>query len=127
MIGGMPKVTLIPVTPITTKLSWAFVTLKCDCPGQPHDNHDGGLQQVPVDVFPENPLGDELRDARVYGAGHVHLGAAARRLGITVVEMSGLERGRFTLSEVDHAVALELLTPGMTDDEKRPRALDENA
>ena len=122
----MPKVTLIPVLPIATRKTWAFVTLKCDCPGEPHDVHDGGLQQVPVDIFPEGGLADELRHARVFGAGHVHLGAAARRLGITVVEMSGLERGRFTLSEVDRAVALELLTPGMTDDEKRPRTIDKS-
>jgi hypothetical protein len=56
-------------------------------------------------------LGKALRDARVFGGKvvpHTTLGAAARLLGIEVVEYSGLEHGRYTFADSadwDRAIA----------------------
>jgi len=49
---------------------------------------------VRVPVFPPSPDGDALRDVRRL----IGLGEAARHVNLTPEQMSGLERGRYTLT-----------------------------
>lgn len=79
----------VPVAPTGTRTSNCF-----------WDGHDkqgkaiGGFGPVELKTYPPHPRGEEL--ARIRKAGYVNLGLAAGLLGIRVVEMSGLEHGRFT-------------------------------
>lgn len=61
--------------------------------GMPHDV----LVELPN--YPDSPLGREFRKWRVDR--DITLGEAARRSGLRVSEVSGLERGRYDLSAED--------------------------
>ena len=50
-----------------------------------------GFEEIELPVYPDSPEGAEFRRARV--AARVTLGEAARRLGLSMVYVSELERG----------------------------------
>jgi hypothetical protein len=72
------------VEPIGTQRTWAFV-------------NPGGLEPIDMEVYPEEHVeaGASLRRARVWVA-RIGLRQAADRLGLTVVELSAVERGAMT-------------------------------
>ena len=80
------RVTLIPVAPIGTERSMAFV-------------NPGGPREVELDVYPPSPRGDALRNLRV--GCDLGLRECARALGLSPVDVSALENGRATLSADD--------------------------
>lgn len=66
-------------------------------------NPVGGFGELPTASYPESPLGKEFRRLRV--ANEIRLGRAAELLGLTVVEISSIERGRLLLKEESDWVA----------------------
>jgi len=84
------------------------------------DGHDGegnptGGVAADLPCYAPSPPGLVLRELRC--ALRLSLGEAARRLGLTVVELSGLERGSHTLSE---DAAWRDLAVALSDREIRP-------
>lgn len=70
----------------------------------------GGLQPVTMDEYPPSPEGERLREVRTKGLRHVTLGKAARLLGMTVSQYSGLEHGEYRfLDPADWQTAEEIL------------------
>lgn len=96
-----PLVNVLPVEPIGKRKSWAFVTLE--------GGRRGGMREVELSVYSPSPRGEELRQARA-GAGRRGGGLVkcSRALGITAEQLSGLESGRYTLSDADWEVALRV-------------------
>jgi hypothetical protein len=93
---------LIPVEPISTVMSPAFVDYRDD--SSPYGLR-GGVASVPVSSYPPSELGELTRKARVMA--RLTLSEVAHELEIGVADMSGLERGSLTLGqhEWDHVGA----------------------
>lgn len=91
--------TVIPVQPIGSHRSMAFVTRTTGC----------GLAEVEAQEFPSENVhwGQALRDFRL--TLDLSLREAANVLGLSAVDMSSLERGRATLAEPDKDEAMALL------------------
>ena len=87
----MNKLQLIPV-PSTIKRDTPMFVDWVDEAG----NMQGAFRVLPVDVYPPSPCGEALRHIRVMGG--FGLRQAATLLGLTALELSGLERGSTTLS-----------------------------
>lgn len=91
---------LTPVPPTSVKEVMAFVTRKCcgpDGEGECLAKAEGfacGLGTIRFSEHPEKPEANALRKMRVELA--MSLGVAADKLGISVTEYSGLERGMYT-------------------------------
>lgn len=88
------------VEPIGDRVGVAFVCLAAGT---------GGFRNMVSNVYPESPRGEALRVARL-AAGQT-LGSAARALGMSPVDLSGLEMGRRTLDDAgewDRATAIIL-------------------
>jgi hypothetical protein len=95
-------ITLIPVPPLRTTTSLAFVTRSTDTEGE-----GGGMEQVPWTTYPESPLAVEMR--RLRRDLGLHLGEAGVALGFDALTFSRLERGAFTMTEEERARAEVLL------------------
>ena len=91
--------TLIPVAPIGSRRSVAFV-----CGPQTSE-----LRDIEESTYPPSPRGAALRELRAREGAHVTLGEAARLLGIRPSELSSLELGRATLSAEDWAEAERII------------------
>lgn len=91
---------LIPNTPIGKREARGFVD---------YADGTGEFTSWQEDEFSPDAvaLGREIREARVQAK--VGLRDAATHLGIAVVELSSLERGRARLSVEDHAMALRTI------------------
>lgn len=81
---------LIPVTPTFTGPVPALVQ---------RTDGTGGLEMVQSERFPASPDGAALRELRTDR--QLSMGAAARLFGLSPVEWSGLENGKYTLSAED--------------------------
>ncbi len=88
----MKAITLIPVAPLRTTTSLAFVTRSTDTEGE-----GGGMEPVTWTTYPESPLAVEMRKLRRELG--LHLGEAGVALGFDALTFSRLERGAFTMSE----------------------------
>jgi hypothetical protein len=91
------NLSLIPVEPIVFERSEAFV----DGPGY------HALQEILTPVYPCNGYGSLLRAARLDR--RISIRAAAERLGISCAQLSGLEFGKFTLSQTEWREVLETI------------------
>lgn len=80
----MKKFTLIEVASVGKATSVAMV--------------GGQLREVTMPVYPDHPLGLELRRLRVDMDPYMGLRELAARLGLRAVDLSGLEFGRATLT-----------------------------
>ena len=76
----------IPIEPIGTRTSRAFVTRASGC----------DIETMTTPVYPPSPRGEELRRVRV--AFDRTLGEAARLLGLRPLDVSDLEWGRATFA-----------------------------
>ncbi len=94
------RVTLLPVAPIGTRTTLAFVN---------RGEGRGGLEEVTLDVYPEASVarGRAFREYRVRIGRSLR--EAAQLLGLHAVDVSSLERGAATLSEDEWGLALETL------------------
>jgi hypothetical protein len=81
------KVFPIAVPPLRTERRGAFVT---------RTNGNCGFELMDFDVHPQSPRGRAFRDMREQC--RLSMRDAAKALGITAVQVSGLERGSFTLT-----------------------------
>lgn len=84
-----PKVRVLPVEPTGTTTALGCGPTK-------------GMVPYEVKTYPRSRRGQHLRSARE--ALGKTMGQAARQLGISVVELSGLELGRYKLSVEDWAI-----------------------
>jgi Helix-turn-helix len=85
---------LIPVQPIGTSPSRTFVD-GVDAAGK----RFGRVQEMRMPEYPPSPQGMILRAVRLDEG--IILREAARRCGLSAVEYSGLENGKFQLSDED--------------------------
>jgi hypothetical protein len=88
----LAAVKLTPVDPIGTQRTWAFV-------------NPGGLEEIEMAVYPEATRveGERLRVARVeMGIG---LREASKRLGLSAVDLSRVERGAMTC-DIDEVIRI---------------------
>ena len=83
------------VPPVGTKRTMAFV--------EHQDESLSGLHEVELPVYPDSPMGRELRGARLRAG--IGLRHCAELLGLSLVEMSGLERGSYTVDDWDDVLA----------------------
>lgn len=90
---------LIPVAPIGTRRSVAFVC----------GPRTSGLRDTEEPTYPPSPRGDALRELRAREGDHVTIGEAARLLGIGPADLCSLEYGRATLSDEDWIEAERLI------------------
>jgi hypothetical protein len=67
----------------------------------------GGMREVDVPEYPDSPNGLKLRDIRLTRG--IGLRDGARILGISVIEFSSLETGRFTLPDEQWPVVFKIL------------------
>ena len=86
-----PRICIRHVAPVSTRRGCAFVTRESGC----------GVEERDFHVYPESERGERLRRERV--AAGLYLGEAARRLGLSASELSGLERGRYDTDEAGWA------------------------
>lgn len=100
-----------PVTPTGTQRCAAFV-----------DYADGTGELVVGDgpVYPPSPQGERLRAARVER--ELSLGDTARASGLSVVQVSELERGRCTLPEAEWTALLALVATAERSGQPTPAA-----
>lgn len=82
----MIAIELVDVEPIGTHAGFAFYNN-----GPDYRTHTSGPVTLPT--YPE-PCGEAVRLRETRVALRLGLGAAARRLGLTTAQFSGLERGR---------------------------------
>lgn len=107
------------VEPTGFHVGAAFVTQRVVANGTSEDRLSG-VELVTSEAHPDSPEGVRLRALRSAAQPHVSMGQAARRLGMTVTQYSGLETGRYTfLDPVDWETAAEVITG------KWPRRADE--
>ena len=89
---------LLPVESTGVRKSRGFVRREGGC----------SVEDIETPAYPESPDGELLRECRVRC--RLALGQAARILGISAAEMSGLEWGRFRFADdADVVRAVELL------------------
>lgn len=89
------KLTVTPVAPIGARKAMAFV--------EHVDESLSGLHEVELPIYPDSPHGRKLRELRIrHGVG---LRYCSELLGLTAVEVSGLERGSHTTDEWDEVFA----------------------
>lgn len=91
-----PPLQLITRQPVEQRTTMAFVDRRDD--SAPYGLR-GSFEEVTLPTFAPSPSGERLRKSRVMV--DLSIGDAARTLGITAAELSGLEHGRYDLSAED--------------------------
>jgi hypothetical protein len=91
-----------PVPPIGKRKTAAFVTRTDGC--------CGGLQEIEVNDYPEAPLGKVLRASRV--AARLSLGDVGRLFSLNPEQVSGLETGRYSLTDTEWVELLAEIARG---------------
>jgi hypothetical protein len=94
----MTPLTLIEVEPISTRSTPTFVEAA---------RGKSGLKMTQVNSYPVSPMGILLSSLRHMRG--IMIGEAAKLLNIRSSELSGLQEGRFTLSQEDWERALNAI------------------
>lgn len=96
----MRRFTPVPVQPVGRCSAPTFVD---------YADGTGALCNVERPVYPPSAQGYAMRVLRHAGPRHVSIAEAAGLLGMAAVQVSGLERGLYTLPEPEWALLFERL------------------
>lgn len=91
-----PPLQIIPRAPVGKRGTWAFVDRR---DGSGSYGLRGSFEQITLNDYAPSPNGERLRTARAHA--DLSLGDTARALGLTSQQVSGLECGRYDLSDDD--------------------------
>lgn len=101
MNDDRPKLTLLPVQPLRTEDAHAFV----DRAGDPYPV--GTLEVVTWSVYPASAERQAFKELRI--GREISMKRAGLALGLSVPDVSRLERGEVTLSADDWRAAMDVL------------------